>query len=76
MTKDQIEAIFDRVRSWPADRQEKAVDILLALEAQPDGVYVLSEEEREGVERGLDDARHGRYASDEEMAALFARYKR
>jgi predicted transcriptional regulator len=37
---------------------------------------VLSDEEREGVERGLEDVRNGRYASDEEMAALFARFKR
>jgi predicted transcriptional regulator len=76
MTKEQIEAIFERVRGWTEERQEKAATILLALEAEPDDVYVLSDEEREGVERGLEDARQGRFASDEEMAALFARYKR
>jgi predicted transcriptional regulator len=76
MTKEQIEAIFERVRAWPADRQERAVSLLLAMEAETDSVYVLSDEEREGVERGLEDVRNGRYASDEEMAALFARFKR
>ena len=76
MTKEQIEAIFERVRAWPTDRQEEAASLLLALEEEPGGVYVLSDDEREGVERGLDDVRQGRFASDEEMAALFARYKR
>ena len=76
MTKEQIEAIFERVRAWPEHRQAEAIEMLLALEVEPDSVYVLSDEEREGVERGLEDVRQGRFASDEEMAALFARYKR
>jgi hypothetical protein len=74
MTKEQIEAVLDRVRTWPEWRQQEAAAPLLALEGEP--VYVLSDEEREGVERGLEDVRNGRYASDEEMAALFARFKR
>ena len=75
MTKEQIEAIFVRVRGWSEERQEKAAEMLLAIEAVPDGVYVLSDEERRGVARGLEDARNGRFASDEEVAALFSRYK-
>ena len=33
MTKEQIEEILNRVRTWPADRQEVAANILLGMEA-------------------------------------------
>ena len=72
MTKDDLEAIFDRVRSWPAEKQEEAVDALLWIECDSD-VYVLSDEERAAVQRGLNDSKHGRFATEEEMAALFQR---
>ena len=55
--------------------QEEAVEALLGIEAMGAGPYVLSEDERRGVERGLDDVRQGQFATDEEMTALFARYK-
>jgi predicted transcriptional regulator len=76
MTKEQIEAIFERVRGWSVEQQEKAAEMLLAIEAVPDGVYVLSEEERADVEVGLEEARQGKFASDEEVKALFDRYRR
>jgi hypothetical protein len=36
-------------------------------------VYPLSVEEREGIERGLRELREGRFASDEDVAAVFRR---
>lgn len=36
---------------------------------------ILSDDERKGVERGLLDARRGNFASDEDVAALFAKYE-
>ncbi|MEI9930970.1 MAG: hypothetical protein WDM89_10565 [Rhizomicrobium sp.] len=75
MTKEQIERILDRVRTWPSPLQEEAVETLLAIEALGSASVALSEGERAGVERGLDDLRNGRFASDEDMAAFFARHK-
>jgi predicted transcriptional regulator len=34
---------------------------------------VLSDDEREGIERGLEDMRGGQFATDEEIAAIFRR---
>jgi len=73
MTKEQIEAVFERVRAWPVDWQEDAVSMLLALEKDYGDPYVLTDEEREGVEAGLAQAERGEFASDEEMAAIFRR---
>ena len=70
MTKQDIEAIFDRVKTWPLSRQEDAVRMLLLMEQQGLGPYVLSPEE----ERDLDEAEAGGIASDEEVRAAFARF--
>ena len=75
MTKDQIDAVLDRVRTWPPERQEDAVQMLLWLEEQSTGVYVLSEDERKEIELSMEEARRGEFATDEEVAAVFNRYR-
>ncbi len=37
MTWDQIDAILERVRSWPPERQDAAASVLLAMEAEGTG---------------------------------------
>ena len=76
MTKKDLESLLNRVRNWPKALQEKAADVLLEIEALGSGPYVLSDDERRGVERGLEDVRLERFASDAEIEVLFARYKR
>jgi predicted transcriptional regulator len=76
MTKTEIDAVFDRVRTWPPERQEDAVRVLLQMEAAGTGVYVLDDEERAAIEEGMAQARRGEFATDEEVAALFNRYRR
>jgi predicted transcriptional regulator len=73
MTKDQVAAVFERIKTWPEDRLEDAAELLLALEAMGDEPYRLSDDERAAVRRGLDDARHGRFATDEQVAELLNR---
>jgi len=57
----------------PEETQEEAVSFLLALERELADPYVLTDEDRAAIERGLDDMRHGRFSSDEEVAAVFRR---
>jgi predicted transcriptional regulator len=71
MTKEQIETVLDRVRTWPAPRQEDAVRILLAMEEREAQVYRLSEEERAGIRAALEEVARGEFASDEELSAIF-----
>jgi predicted transcriptional regulator len=75
MTKAEIDAVLDRVKTWPPERQEEAMLVLLEMEAEATGVYVLSDEERAAIEEGMAQARRGEFASDEEVAALFARFR-
>ena len=76
MTKEQIEAVLNRVREWPLELQEEAAQMLMMMEGQHEIVYELSEEERADLREGLAEAERGEFATDEEVQALFARYKR
>ena len=75
MNKAQIDSILDRVRTWPADRQEDAARVLLAMEGQNTGVYRLSDEERAEIRAALDEVERGEVASDDEVAAVFNRHR-
>ena len=75
MTKEQISAILERVRTWPIERQEDAALMLLEMEAQGSGVYRLTDEERREIEISIEETKRGEFATDEEVEALFARYR-
>lgn len=45
MKTDRITAVLDRVRTWPAERQEDVARVLLEMEAQDASPYRLSEEQ-------------------------------
>jgi hypothetical protein len=75
MTKDQIDAVLDRVHSWPKERQEDAVQVLLTMEAEGTGRYLLSPEERADLEAALAEVARGEVASDQEVETVFARHR-
>ena len=51
MTKDQIEAVLDAVRSWPAQDQEELAEMAREIEARRTGVYSMTNDERGAVAR-------------------------
>jgi hypothetical protein len=73
MTKDQVKEVLDRVLTWPAQRQEDAVRVLVEMEEQDASSYRLTDEQVAEVERRRSDFAAGveRNATDEEMAALW-----
>lgn len=73
MTKEHIDEILERVRTWPIERQEDAAAILLHMEEQDSAVYELSDEELAEIEEAEREADRGEFATDEEMKALFDR---
>ena len=75
MTKEQIEQIFERVRTWPPERQEDAAQMLLRMEEQNVEPYELTEEELADLEEAEKEAEREEFATDEEMKALFDRYR-
>jgi predicted transcriptional regulator len=48
---------------------------LQAIEQELNDPYELTEEDKVSIARGLADAEAGRFATEEEMEELFARYR-
>jgi predicted transcriptional regulator len=63
------------VATWPEEAHEELLQSLAEIEKKHLGVYRLNEAERAAVRRGLREMREGKIASDEETAAVFARYR-
>jgi predicted transcriptional regulator len=74
MTKEQIDAVLENVRSWPDQDQEELIEIAREIEARRVGIYVMDDDERAAVQEGLDQAARGEFVSDEEMTALWKKY--
>jgi predicted transcriptional regulator len=71
MTKDQIDSVLERVRTWPRQRQEDAVRMLLGMEAADTTPYRLTAEQLKEVTLALAEADRGEFATEEEMKALW-----
>jgi hypothetical protein len=68
---------LERVEHWPAEWQDELAHIALDMDAGlKDDVYHPTPEELEGIDRGLRDAEQGRFATDEEVEAAFAKLRR
>jgi hypothetical protein len=66
---------FKAAETWPEEDQEALLAAARDIEAERSGVYEATPEELAAVDRGLADAREGRFASDEEVARVKARFR-
>jgi len=71
VTKEQVREILDRVLTWPQADQEKVARFARQVERVRDGDDISEEEWRIIEER----AARRDLASDEEVEALFSRYR-
>ena len=72
MTREQINAVLERVRSWPIEDQEELMEIVREIEAQRTGRYHATQEELEAI----DEAERSGIATDEEVEAAFQAFRR
>jgi hypothetical protein len=63
--------LLEQVQSWPEEDQEELADVAREIESRRSGVYRLSDEERTAIRAGMDAARRGDFASDEEMDEFY-----
>ena len=70
MTKEQINAVLESVRTWPQQDQEELVELAREIEARRTGVYALSDDEKVAI----DAARRSGLVSDDGVAAFWKRY--
>jgi predicted transcriptional regulator len=70
MTK-LLEKAISRIRELPEDRQDELAEMLLDCADQPK--VILTPEQIAEVELAIQEADEGKFATDEEMAALWKR---
>ena len=69
-------ALLERVQSWPVEDQEELAEVAREIEARRSGVYRLSDEERTAVHAGMEAARRGDFATEEEIEAFYQLHRR
>ena len=77
MKTRRLAEVLERVEAWPAQAQDELAEIALDIDAGlKDAVYEPAPGELEGIDRGLRDAAEGRFATDAEVEAAFAKFRR
>jgi len=71
----KLDTLLQRAETWPEEAQAELAQFMIETEVKHFGVYRLSDEERKAVREGLEEARQGKFASDEEVKAVFDRYR-
>jgi uncharacterized protein (UPF0335 family) len=73
MIKDQVKAVLERVPTWPEDRQQELAELALDIEAELDSTgFDATADELAAIDEGL----AGEAASEEEVKAVFAVFRR
>ena len=76
MTKLLDEAVA-KVRELPEEEQNLAAESLMVFaELSKQGVYTLSPEERTAIEASKAEVRRGEFATDAEVEAAYARFRK
>jgi hypothetical protein len=70
----RFEKAVEAAKAWPVAHQEAAAEVLEQMNRLATVPHSLSIEERADLEEALAEARRGEFASDAEVAAMFARH--
>jgi hypothetical protein len=77
MTTKALKDAIRRAAEWPEEAQEGLAEIALQIDAGlRGGTYRARADELAGIDRGLRAARERRFATDEEVEAVFAKHRR
>ena len=71
-----MEKALASVRSWPAEQQDEAAEILLALGRLGTGSFQASDAELRAVDEAMAQVERGEYATEAEVEAALARFRR
>ena len=74
MTRAEIDAALERVKTWQHERQEDAAEVLIRMEKHEGGIYELDEDEAADLEEALAEEQRGEIATQEQVRAVFNRY--
>jgi hypothetical protein len=76
MKTKKLTEVLERIEAWPPEAQNQLADFALELDAGlSDDIYEPTPEELAGIERGLRAAAEGRFATDQQVEAVFAKFR-
>jgi hypothetical protein len=76
MKTKKLTEVLERAEAWPPHIQNELAEFALELDAGlRDGEYEPTPEELAGIDRGLRAAAEGRFASDRQVEAAFAKFR-
>jgi predicted transcriptional regulator len=71
-----IKEILQRAEGWPESAQADLAQAALEIERElQEDTYTATPEEVAAIERGLKEAAQGRFATEAEVEAVFAKYR-
>lgn len=71
-----LQDALKQAETWPVEVQEELAEIVREIDsALQGGLYQATPEELAGIDRGLEDARAGRFATAKQVAAVFAKHR-
>lgn len=71
-----LKKMLPAIENWPEEDQQALADAAREIAAARAGFYTLSPDEERAVTEGLAQADRGDFATEEEIAALWRRFKR
>jgi predicted transcriptional regulator len=71
-----LKDILTRAETWSDEDQEELAQVALEIEARRHGVYHATPEELRAIDEALAAVARGEIATDEQVEAVFAKYRR
>src|ERR1043166_9623760 len=76
MITEKLTEALERIEAWPPEVQDMFANFALELEAAFGSDEVEpTQEELAGIDRGLRAAAQGRFATDQQLEAVFAKFR-
>jgi predicted transcriptional regulator len=76
MVTKTLKDLIEQAETWPQQDQEELAEYAREIPARRAGIYVMSEQERAAVRRGLAQADRGEFVPDDIVADADKRHER
>jgi predicted transcriptional regulator len=71
-----LKKVLARAENWSEQDQEELAQVVLEIKARRHGVHHASPDELKAIDEALAAVERGEVASDQEVEAVFAKYRR
>ena len=75
MVAKVLKEVIEQAETWSQQDQEELAEYAREIQARRTGVYIMSDEERAAVRRGLAQADRGEFVPDEVVAEADKRHE-